>query len=188
MIRNVIIAALAGSAAIAAPAIAKPGAGASVNTNAGVHANTNAGANARVNSQGSVNASTNAHTNANVNSAVNANTSVNPNTNVSAGANARVNSQGAAKASTQGLVHANGNSAVAKGSVQADALPGLSTGLTVKDSAGASIGSVNQVVTGTDGSIRAVVVTKTDGTTVRLMPNTLTINGGVVTTTTVTGG
>jgi len=39
------------------------------------------------------------------------------------------------------------------------------------------------VVTGADGSIRAVIVTGTDGKTYRLMPSQLSISGGVVTTT-----
>jgi hypothetical protein len=86
------------------------------------------------------------------------------------------------------MARANANSVLARGAVQATALPGLTTGLMVKDNAGATIGTVNQVVMGTDGSIRAVIVTRTDGSTVRLMPNTLTISGGVVTSTTVSGG
>jgi hypothetical protein len=43
---------------------------------------------------------------------------------------------------------------------------------------------VSRVITGSDGSIRAVVVTSPTGQTTRLAPNTLSISGGVVTTTT----
>lgn len=64
------------------------------------------------------------------------------------------------------------------------ALPGLTTNLTVQTSAGVTIGTVSQVVTGTDGSIRLVVVTSPTGQTFRLLPNTLSVSGGVVTTTT----
>ena len=39
------------------------------------------------------------------------------------------------------------------------------------------------MITGTDGSIRAVVVTSPTGQTIRLAPTTLSISGGVVTTT-----
>ena len=138
--------------------------------------------NARVNSQGSMSASTKAQTNANVNSAVRANTGANTNANANVNTNA-TNSQGLQHASPTGIAHASPNSVLARGSVQATALPGLTTGLTVNDSTGASIGTVNQIVTGTDGSIRAVIVTKTDGGTIRLAPTTLSISGGVVTTT-----
>jgi hypothetical protein len=43
-------------------------------------------------------------------------------------------------------------------------------------------------VTGTDGSIRAVIVTSPTGQTFRLPPTSLSISGGVVTTTSTTGG
>ena len=187
MIRNVFAAALAGTAAIAAPALARPGAAGPanvhVNTNTNSNVNASAGMNARVNSQGSMSASTKAQTNANVNSAVHANTVANTNANANVNTNA-TNSQGLQHASPTGIAHASPNSVLARGSVQATALPGLTTGLTVNDSTGASIGTVNQIVTGTDGSIRAVIVTKTDGGTIRLAPTTLSISGGVVTTTT----
>lgn len=184
MIRNVFIAALAGTAAIAAPAIAKPGAAGPANTNVGANAHVNsnagmnAGMNARVNSQGSVNASTNSRLN----------TGVNSNTNVNAGANARVNSQGPANAAINGVAHANQHSVLANGAVPATTLPGLTTGLTVNNSAGASVGTVSRVVTGTDGTIRMVIVTSSTGQTFRLPANTLTISGGVVTTTSTSVG
>lgn len=188
MIRNIHIAALAGAAiVITAPAVAKPGGGggpANVSTSVNTHANTNAGMNARVNSQGSMNASTNAMTRANTNSAVNANS-----TNTTVNANgAATNSKGPTHASPTGIAHANQNSVLARGSVQASTLPGLTTGLTVNNSSGTSIGTVSQIVTGTDGSIRLVIVTNDSGQTFRLAPDTLSISGGVVTTTMVTGG
>ena len=173
MIRNVFIAALAGTAAIATPALAKPGAGGPATVSPSANANVNAGMNARVNSRGSVNASTNSRLNSGVNA----------NTNVNAGANARVNSQGPANASPTGIAHANEHSVLARGAVQATTLPGLTTGLTVNNSAGTSIGTVSRVVTGTDGTIRMVIVTSSTGQTFRLPANTLTISGGVVTTT-----
>ena len=181
MIRNVFIAALAGSAIIAVPAAAKPGA-TSGPVNVGASAGMNAGMNARVNSQGSLNASTNATTHANANSAVNSTANTN------AGANARVNSQGPTHASTTGISHANEHSVLASGSVQASTLPGLTTGLTVNNSSGTAIGTVTQVVTGTNGTIRMVIVTSSTGQTYRLPASSLSISGGVVTTTSVTGG
>jgi hypothetical protein len=92
-------------------------------------------------------------------------------------------SQGPANASATGISHANENSVLARGSVSGTSLTGLTTGLTVQNSSGTSVGTVSQVITGSDGSIRAVVVTGTDGKTYRLAPSTLSISGGVVTTT-----
>ena len=193
MIRNITIAALAGAAiAITGPAVAKPGGGgganinAHANTNAGMNAGMNAGLNARVNSQGSMNASTNANMHANSNS-VHTNTTTNVNTDLNANG-AATNSQGPTHASPTGIAHANSNSVLARGSVQASTLPGLTTGLTVNNSSGTSIGTVSQIVTGTDGSVRLVVVTNDSGQTFRLAPSTLSISGGVVTTTSTTGG
>jgi len=115
---------------------------------------------------------------------VDANASANANPQVPAGAN----SQGAANANLGAVAKANDNSALAAGAVASSALPGLTTGLSVKDSAGASLGTVNQVVTGEDGSIRLVVINGADGKTHRLMPDKLSISGGVVTTTEIAVG
>jgi len=60
--------------------------------------------------------------------------------------------------------------------------------MTVNNSTGATIGTVSQVITGSDGSIRAVVVTSPTGQTFRLAPSTLSISGGVLVTTSTTGG
>ena len=115
--------------------------------------------------------------------AANADADVNANANANANAPAGANSQGAANANVRAVAQANDNSALAAGAVSSAALPGLTTGLNVKTSGGTSLGSVSQVVTGTDGSIRLVVVTGSDGKTYRLMPNQLSVSGGVVTTT-----
>lgn len=69
-------------------------------------------------------------------------------------------------------------SAVASGS-----LIGLTTGLSVNTSTGTTLGTVSQIVTGTDGSIRLVVVTSSTGQVYRLSPLSLSLSGGVVTTT-----
>lgn len=172
MTRNIITIAM-GTAAlvIAAPAIAAPGGG---------HGPSAAGVGARVNSQGAIHANPNAVINSNANSALHTTTTTpTVNTNV----NAKANSQGVLNANPNGISHSSSNSALARGAVSSTALPGLTTGLTVNNSTGASIGTVSQVITGTDGSIRAVVVTSPTGQTTRLLPNTLSISGGVVTTT-----
>lgn len=64
----------------------------------------------------------------------------------------------------------------------AAALAGLTPGLTVRTSAGTTLGTVSQVVTGADGAIQHVVVYGSDGRTYTLSPNHLSIDGGVVTT------
>jgi len=100
-----------------------------------------------------------------------------------ANASAQTHSQGLMHASFTAIERASSRSALARSAVQTSALPGLHTGLTVKGNGGNTIGTVNRIVTGADGKIRLVVATSTTGRTVRLAPNTLSISGGVVTTT-----
>ena len=141
-----------------------------------------AGANVNANARAMGQASASLNSNANVNS----NAKVNSNANVKS--NATVNSQGPANASVNGIAHASPNSVLARGAVSATSLPGLTTGITVQNSGGTSIGTVSQVVTGSDGSIRAVIVTSPSGQTFRLPPSSLSISGSVVTTTSTTVG
>ena len=98
------------------------------------------------------------------------------------GSQARVNSQGPAHASATGIAHANSHSVLAGGAVASASLPGLTTGLTVNTTGGTTLGTVTRVITGMDGTIRQVIVTSPTGQTYRLSPSTLTISGGVVTT------
>jgi hypothetical protein len=185
MIRNVLTASVAVAAlTIATPALAKPGEGGAAGANANVNAGANAGANvgasqsaidARVNSQGSLNASPNAVTHANPNSAIQSNTI--PTT-------PALNGQGLQNANPRAISRANASSALARNAVPSVSLPGLTTGLTVNTSGGATLGTVSQVVTDSSGNIRLVIVTNTTtGQTYRLAPTTLSISGGVVTTT-----
>jgi hypothetical protein len=184
MIRNLMVAAVASAAvAVASPALAKPGGG------AGAGANVNAGAGmsggpsqtaieSRINSQGAINASPNGIANSNANSALSGTTTITPPT-VRA-----TNSQGLLNASPNAIGRASSSSVLARSAVPATALPGLTTGLTVQTTGGAALGTVSQVVTGRDGSVRLVVVTSPTGQTYRLAPTTLNVSGGVVTTTT----
>jgi sporulation protein YlmC with PRC-barrel domain len=96
---------------------------------------------------------------------------------------ARLNSQGPLHASTTGIAHANSHSVLASGTVVSGSLAGLTTGLTVNTSTGTTLGTVSQIVTDASGNIRLVIVTSSTGQTFRLSPTTLTISGGVVTTT-----
>ncbi len=61
--------------------------------------------------------------------------------------------------------------------------PGLAPGLYVRTSTGASLGTVRQVVTASDGSIQHLVVSGTNGATYHLLPNHISVEGGIVTTT-----
>jgi len=96
---------------------------------------------------------------------------------------ARLNSQGPLHASATGIAHANSHSVLAGSAVVSGSLAGLTTGLSVNTSTGTTLGTVSQIVTGTDGSIRLVVVTSSTGQVYRLSPSSLSLSGGVVTTT-----
>jgi hypothetical protein len=147
-------------------------------------------AGAGMNSQGPANASSSGIMNASPNSVLNRITSApttNADTNVSTNSQATVRSQGPANASANGISHASSNSVLARGAVSSTALTGLTTGLRVNNSGGTSIGTVSQVITGSDGSIRAVVVTSPTGKTFRLPPSSLSISGNLVTTTSTIG-
>jgi len=181
MFRNVVIAVLGSAAiAVAGPVPAAPGGGGGLGANANVNAGTRgpspAAIDSRVNSMGPANASPMGVTRSNPNSVLHTNPTTTPVTH-------GTKSQGLQHASPTGVARANSNSALARGAVAPTALPGLTTGLTVNNSAGASIGTVSRVVTGTDGSIRLVIVTSPTGQTYRLAPTSLSISGGVVTTT-----
>jgi len=175
MFRNVMTAALAGAAIVATPVIAQKAPGGAPNQ---------AAIGARANSQGPANASATGTANASPNSVLNTNpvttTTVQPTVPPTTRA---PKSQGPANASPTGVAHANTNSVLARGSVAASTLPGLTTGLTVVNSSGTSLGTVTKVITGTDGSIRAVVVTTAQGQTYTVPANTLSISGSTVTTT-----
>ena len=170
--------ALAVSAAtiIAAPALAAPGGG-----NGGGAAHGGAGANAGMSSMGSMHSNPNSSLNRTTTT-----TNVTTGTSYNQNSPAAQNSQALQHASPTAIAHANQNSVLARGAVSSTALPGLTTGLTVNDSGGTSIGTVSQVVTGSDGSIRMVLVTGANGQTYRLPASSLTISGGVVTTTSTT--
>jgi len=120
---------------------------------------------------------------ANANARTNMPATGNLNANANINSNATLNSQGPAHASVTGIAHASPNSVLARGAVSATSLPGLTAGLTVQNSGGTNIGTVSQIVTGPDGSIRAVIVTSPTGQTFRLPPSSLSISGSVVTTT-----
>jgi sporulation protein YlmC with PRC-barrel domain len=108
---------------------------------------------------------------------------INSSTTMAANSNARLNSQGLMHASPTGIAHASSRSVLAGGTVVRGSLAGLTTGLTVNTSTGTTLGRVSQIVTGADGSVRLVIVTSPTGRMLRLSPTTLSISGGLVTTT-----
>lgn len=178
------ITALAGTALLAAaPAVAKPGGGQG-GTPSGPPTTTGQGSSmgghdhSTMGSQGPTNASPTATERANANSPVSTTT-----TTTNRRDEARSNSEGPANASTTGIANANENSVLAGGSVPAETLPGLTTGLNVQSN-GTTLGTISQVVTHTDGSIRLIVVTQPDGQTVRVPAFQVSISGDVVTVTT----
>lgn len=199
MFRNILGATLISTATvIAGPAMAGPGGGHGGAAGAGAHVGGMAGAahpgiTTRVNSQASLHASQMATVRSGTRSAERVSSATRTHTTVRAGSragvrdstslSARANSQGVMHASFRSIERASPRSALARGAVQASVLPGLDTGLTVKGNGGATIGTVSRIVTGTDGKIRLVVATSPTGRTIRLLPNTLSISGGVVTTT-----
>jgi hypothetical protein len=97
---------------------------------------------------------------------------------------ARENSRGSIYASDTAKAHANANSAITDTSATASTLTGLKTGLAVKDSSGATLGTVSKIEKSKDGTIRSVLVASSSGEkkTLHLAPGDLTVSGGVVTT------
>jgi hypothetical protein len=98
-------------------------------------------------------------------------------------ADARAKSRGPAHASDRALTRADDNS-VLYGTTRTRALSGLNTGMIVRDTNGATIGTVSRVLRSGDGTVRNVLVRSADGRrTVPLAPETLSLSGDVVTTT-----
>jgi hypothetical protein len=95
----------------------------------------------------------------------------------------RVNREAPEHASPTGVANANENAGLS--STTAADLSGLSTGLTVKDSTGATIGTVSKIEKSKDGTVKNVLVNAAGSTrTIRLAPSSLSVSGDVVTTTT----
>lgn len=108
----------------------------------------------------------------------------NSSTGVTTRTDARANSQGPAHAADRALERANQNS-VLSGSTPVGSLANLRTGLMVHDSTGAMLGTVSRINRSPDGTIRNVLVTTNSGgrRVIALSPDSLSINGDVVTST-----
>ena len=98
---------------------------------------------------------------------------------------ARADSQGPAHASDRAIVRAN-ESSVLHGTVRPPGtdLSSLRAGLTMRNSAGTTLGTIRRVNRSADGSVRSVLVASANGSrTIPVRPGSLSISGHVVTTT-----
>lgn len=84
-------------------------------------------------------------------------------------------------ASPRAISRANPNSILARGALPSSLFPGLTTGLTVEASSGATLGTVTSVLTTRNGMIAGVIVTSPNGQTYRLPASSLSVSGNVVT-------
>lgn len=137
----------------------------------------------RMNSQGALNANERALERANENSVLRSGTTGTTtlmNSTTRANVDARAKSQGAAHANVNGLVHANERSALSTAGVTT--LTGLATGLTVNNSGGTAIGTVDQIFTNSTGAVVGISVDLTAGGTVTLPATSLTMDGTTVVT------
>ena len=97
-----------------------------------------------------------------------------------------VRSQGAAHANINGLIHASPNSALNSAGVTT--LTGLATGLTVNNTGGTLLGTVQQVMLNQSGAVVGIQVALDGGGTVTIPATSLTMDGSTVVTTFVPHG
>jgi len=128
------------------------------------------------------------------NGGANANAGIKANVNAALGGpsgaalDARAKSQGALNASPAGVAKSNANSVLKNGTVTGGSLTGLTTGMHVVDANGTMIGTVSKILTASDGRVVNVLVTPHEGNrTIPMSPDSLSVSGGVVTTTKVNG-
>jgi sporulation protein YlmC with PRC-barrel domain len=69
---------------------------------------------------------------------------------------------------------------IVKHTAPADPLQGLANGQVVRTIAGRDLGTVSQIITAENGSIRTVIVTSSTGQMFHLSPSKLSMSGGVV--------
>jgi hypothetical protein len=191
MFRNTLFATIATVAVVAAtPALAKPGGGGGLggglgaSVRAGGAATSDFGVSvrdtARVNGQAAASANANARAmeRANTNSAVSNDLSSETMT----GSRIRtkdLQSKSSSKISEQNEISTSGS---VKGQTSLEVTPGM----TVTDSGGATIGTVTGIRTVGNGSVKSVQVTLTDGSVIVLSGNSLTANGSVLVTNSLT--
>lgn len=199
MFRNTLFATIATVAVVAAaPALAKPGGGGGLggglgaSVRAGGAATSDFGVSvrdtARVNGQAAASANANARAmeRANTNSAVSNDLSSETMTgsrirtkDLQSESTSRISSKSSSKISEQNQISTSGS---VKGQTSLEVTPGM----TVTDSGGATIGTVTGIRTVGNGSVKSVQVTLTDGSVIVLSGNSLTANGSVLVTNSLT--
>jgi hypothetical protein len=96
----------------------------------------------------------------------------------------RVRSQGAYHASASGIRHSNSRSVLRGTTVVGGRLGGLTKGMSVVDVNGNTVGTVRGINTASGGRVVNVLVRSSTGArTIPLSPSTLSVSGGVATTT-----
>lgn len=193
MKRRVIIGALASVAlAATAPALAKPGGG-----GGGGHGKS--GANASGTIGGDIGAGIGRGAGANVGGTIGTSTDIGRG-GISGGANAggsataggrvgagsAIDMRGSASARSKAGSAVNVGTQVGANAQLSTQLTGVTTGMTVVDSGGATIGTVTNVTLTGGGRVRSVQVTLTDGSRIFLSPNSLSLDGDVLATTSLT--
>jgi hypothetical protein len=99
-------------------------------------------------------------------------------------AQARLRSQARVRASASGVAHANSRSVLKGGVVVGGSLAGLTKGMVVRDVNGNTIGTVKAINTASGGRVVNVLVkSSTSARTIPLSPATVSVSGGVATTT-----
>jgi hypothetical protein len=96
----------------------------------------------------------------------------------------RVHSQGPYHASPTGISHSNSHSVLKGTTVVGGSIAGLTRGMSVLDVNGNPVGTVSRINTASGGRVVNVLVKSSTGArTIPLSPNTLSVSGGVATTT-----
>lgn len=96
----------------------------------------------------------------------------------------RLKSQGPVHASATGIAHANSHSVLKGTTVVGGPIAGLTKGMTVVDANGNTVGTVSRINTASGGRVVNVLVKSSTGArTIPLSPSTMTVSGGVATTT-----
>ncbi len=97
---------------------------------------------------------------------------------------ARSRSKGPLHASPSGILHSNYHSVLKGTTVVGGSLTGLTKGMSVVDLNGNTVGTVSRINTATGGRVVNVLVKSSTGArTIPLSPGTMSVSGGVATTT-----
>jgi hypothetical protein len=96
----------------------------------------------------------------------------------------RIHSQGPYHASATGILHSNSHSVLKGTTVVGGSLDGLTRGMTVVDINGNTVGTVRGINAASGGRVVNVLVkSSTSARTIPLSPKTISVTGGVATTT-----